>query len=159
MTSDGAEILLLFLPLLYQLFAMTDMTDTNNCPCHSGRPYAECCEQLLSGAHPASTAEALMRSRYTAYVVRDIAYLLRSWNSSTRPDTIDPAAIPEWRGLHIVRIEKGMESDCRGVVEFIATSFSRENVWRLHEVSRFVQEGGQWFYIDGDIRDDPFPGE
>ena len=135
------------------------MTDTNTCYCNSDRPYAECCEPLLSGVHLACSAEALMRSRYTAYVVRDIAYLLRSWHPSTRPENIHPATIPEWSGLHIIRTEKGMESDSDGVVEFKATSFSQKNVWRLHEVSRFVKEGGQWLYVDGDIKDDSFPVE
>lgn len=135
------------------------MTDTSICPCNSDRPYARCCGPLLSGDRSACTAEALMRSRYTAYVVRDIAYLLRSWHPSTRPDTIDPAAIPEWHSLHIVRTEKGMEMDSEGAVEFQATSFSPKHPWRLQEVSRFVKEDGQWLYVDGDIKDDSLPVE
>jgi SEC-C motif-containing protein len=114
---------------------------------------------LLSGDHLANTAEALMRSRYTAYVIRDIAYLLKSWHPSTRPDKIDPAAIPEWSGLNIIQTEKGMETDSEGVVEFQATSFSKKNVWRLHEVSRFVKENGQWLYVDGDFKDNSLPLE
>ncbi len=123
------------------------MTDTATCPCNSDRPYAECCEPLLCGDRMASTAEALMRSRYTANVVRDVAYLLKSWHPSTRPDTIDPATIPYWCSLHIVRTEKGMESDSEGVVEFKASSFIQEELWQLHEVSRFMKEDGQWLSI------------
>ena len=135
------------------------MTNTSICPCNSGRPYAECCKPLLSGDHLACTAEALMRSRYTAYVVRDIAYLLKSWHPSTRPDNIDTATIPEWSGLNIIRTEKGMETDSEGVVEFQATAFSPKNMLRLHEVSRFVKEDGQWLYVDGDIKNNPLPVE
>ncbi|MDO8946719.1 MAG: YchJ family metal-binding protein [Desulfocapsaceae bacterium] len=135
------------------------MTNTATCPCNSDQPYVECCEPLLSGDRRASTAEALMRSRYTANVVHDVAYLLRSWHPSTRPDTIDPSTIPEWCGLHIVRTEKGMESDIEGVVEFKASSFIQKKPWQLHEVSRFVKEDGQWLYVDGDIKDDALPGE
>ena len=135
------------------------MTDTNICHCNSDRPYAECCEPLLSGDHTALTAEALMRSRYTAYVLRDTGYLLKSWHPSTRPDKIDPAAIPEWHGLHIVRTEKGRESDNEGVVEFKATSFFQKIPWQLHEASRFVKEDGQWLYVDGDIKADSPPVE
>jgi SEC-C motif-containing protein len=135
------------------------MTNTSICPCNSGRPYAECCEPLLSGDHLACTAEALMRSRYTAYVVRDIAYLLKSWHTSTRPDSIDPATIPEWSGLNIIRTKKGMETDSEGVVEFQATAFFRKNVCQLHEVSRFVKENDQWLYVDGDIKNDSLPAE
>jgi SEC-C motif-containing protein len=132
-------------------------TDIDICPCNSNRPYTECCKPLLSGNRLACTAEALMRSRYTAYVVRDIDYLLSSWHPSTRPDKIDPATIPEWYALHVIRTEKGMETDSEGVIEFQATAFSRKNEWRLHEISRFVKEDGQWFYLDGDIKDDSLP--
>jgi len=135
------------------------MTNTHICHCNSDRPYAECCEPLLSGDRMACTAETLMRSRYTAYVVRDIAYLLKSWHPSTRPEKIDTATIPEWCGLHIVRTEKGMETDSEGVVEFQAASFSQKKAWRLHEVSHFVKEDGQWLYVDGDIKDDSLPIE
>ncbi|MDO9043320.1 MAG: YchJ family metal-binding protein [Desulfocapsaceae bacterium] len=135
------------------------MTNTSICPCNSGRPYAECCEPFFSGDRLACTAEALMRSRYTAYVVRDIAYLLKSWHPSTRPDTIDPASIPEWHDLNIIRTEKGLETDSEGVVEFQAAAFFRKKVCQLHEVSRFVKENDQWLYVDGDIKNDSLPVE
>jgi SEC-C motif-containing protein len=128
------------------------MTDTNICHCNSDKPYAECCEPLLSGDRIACTAEALMRSRYSAYVVRDIVYLFKSWHPSTRPNKIDPATILEWHSLQIVRTEKGMETDSEGVVEFKATSISPKKTYRLHEVSHFVKEDGQWFYVNGDIK-------
>lgn len=135
------------------------MTDTDTCPCKSDRPYAACCAPLLSGDRIACTAEALMRSRYVAYVLRDVVYILRTWHPSTRPDTINPAAIPEWNSLQIIRTEKGRESDSKGIVEFKATSFSPKHPLLLHEVSRFVHEDGQWFYVDGDLKDDALPAE
>ncbi|MBI4794169.1 MAG: SEC-C domain-containing protein [Deltaproteobacteria bacterium] len=133
------------------------MTDTNICPCNSGASYAACCEPLLAGDRPAETALALMRSRYTAYVVRNVDYLLKTWHPSTRPAAIDPAAIPEWYGLHIVRTEKGMATDGDGVVEFKATALAREKMWRLHEVSRFMKKDGQWLYVDGDTKGETPP--
>lgn len=135
------------------------MTDTDTCPCNSHKPYTECCGPLLSGIRLADTAEALMRSRYSAYVVRDIAYLLRSWHPSTRPDKIDPVAIPAWYELIIIHTEKGQETDNEGVVEFQAAAFSQKSILRLHEVSRFVKENNQWFYVDGEIKDDSHPVE
>jgi len=132
---------------------------TNSCPCNSGAPYTECCDPLLSGSRSATTAEALMRSRYSAYVVRDVAYLLRTWHPSTRPLTIEPTTIPDWHGLHVIHTEKGMETDDEGVVEFEASSLSLEKIWRLHEVSRFVKENGRWLYVDGDIKGDLPPAE
>ena len=133
------------------------MTDKNICPCNSGSPYSDCCEPLIAGDVIAGTAESLMRSRYTAYVVRDVDYLLKTWHPSTRPSVIDPATIPEWYGLHIVHTEAGSENDDQGVVEFKATALSQGKMWRLHEVSRFVNEEGQWFYVNGDIKGDSPP--
>lgn len=95
-----------------------------------------------------------MRSRYTAFVVKNITYLLKSWHPSTRPDTIDSGAIPEWYDLHIIRTEKGEEDDLEGVVEFQASAFIQKKTWRLHETSRFVKEDGQWLYVDGDVKKD-----
>ena len=135
------------------------MTAINQCPCHSGAAFADCCEPLVSGRRAARTAEALMRSRYTAYVLRNVSYLLASWYPSTRPVTIDPATIPDWCGLQIVRTEKGTEEDTEGVVEFRATALSGERFCQLHEVSRFVQEEGLWFYTDGDLKVDAAPAE
>ncbi|ODS41860.1 MAG: hypothetical protein MSIBF_00405 [Candidatus Altiarchaeales archaeon IMC4] len=130
------------------------MTTHPSCPCQSGRSFADCCGPLLSGEHAAPTAEALMRSRYTAFAVRNVGYLLQSWHASTRPEAIDAATIPEWQGLWIMRTEEGREGDSKGVVEFKAT-FSTGGQGRgvLREVSRFVRENGQWFYVDGDLQD------
>ena len=133
------------------------MTGNKPCPCNLGDPYSTCCEPLLTRDKNASTAEALMRSRYTAYVLLDVNYLLKTWHPSTRPANIDPATIPEWYGLHIVRTALGSETDDQGIVEFKATSLSQKKAWKLHEVSRFVKEDGQWFYVDGDIQGDPPP--
>jgi SEC-C motif-containing protein len=121
-----------------------------SCPCQSGRPYSQCCGPLLSGECAAPTAEALMRSRYTAFAVRDVVHLLRSWHPLTRPAAIDPDTIPEWHGLRIMRTEEGREGDSKGVVEFEATFSAGQGRGLLREASRFVREDGQWFYVDGD---------
>jgi SEC-C motif-containing protein len=106
---------------------------------------------VLSGPKKAATAEALMRSRYSAYVMGDIAYLLLTWHSSTRPPAIDPDTIPDWCGLDIIRTDKGQVDDDEGIVEFKATALSHGRILTLHEVSRFVQEAGQWLYVSGDV--------
>ena len=131
------------------------MTVGNPCPCRSGNSYASCCKPLISGNKNAVTAEALMRSRYTAYVEKDVNYLLKTWHSSTRPATIVSDTIPEWSGLHIVRTEAGNENDNHGVVEFKAKYMSQKKIRFLHEVSRFVKEKNQWFYVDGDMIESP----
>ena len=129
------------------------MTNTNLCPCNSGAAFADCCKPLLSGKHAAPTALALMRSRYTAYALRDTNYLVASWHPSSRPFAIDPATIPTWQRLQIIRTEKGTEPDTEGVVEFIATALFQDGVGQFREVSRFVKEEGKWFYTDGDTID------
>jgi len=128
-----------------------------SCPCQSGRPFSECCGPLLSGACTAPIAEALMRSRYTAFALRDVAYLLRSWHPSTRPAAIDPDTIPEWHGLRIIRTEEGKEGDFKGVVEFEAAFSTGQGRGLLRETSRFVREDGQWLYVDGDLQDSGAP--
>lgn len=133
------------------------MTDQSLCPCNSGNQYSACCEPPISGSRGADTAEALMRSRYTAYVVRNVDYLLKTWHPSTRPTTIDPATIPEWQGLRIFYTKAGGVADEKGTVEFVATALSHGKALRLHEVSRFVKENGQWFYVDGEIRGENQP--
>jgi SEC-C motif-containing protein len=133
------------------------MNENQRCPCQSGLWYSECCEAVLSGRKQAGTAEALMRSRYSAYVVGDTAYVLRTWHASTRPSTLETDTIPAWCGLEIIRTEKGQEEDDEGLVEFRARALSQQNLVELHEESRFVKEDGQWLYVSGDIREETPP--
>ena len=89
-----------------------------------------------------------MRSRYSAFVLDRRGYLLDTWHPSTRPAAIEP---PEpgltWLGLQI-KAAPSAEGDA-GTVEFVARSKLGGRAHRLHEVSRFVREGGRWFYVDG----------
>lgn len=98
------------------------------------------------------TAEALMRSRFAAFKAGDAAWLLATWHPSTRPDGLDLADNPRWRGLQIVDTVAGGEDDVDGVVEFRATYLADDALGILHERSRFVREDGRWFYVDGVIR-------
>ncbi|ADW19405.1 SEC-C motif domain protein [Desulfobulbus propionicus DSM 2032] len=125
-----------------------------SCPCGSGVVYADCCEPLLSGRSRANTALALMRSRYTAYVRAAVGYLLATWHPSTRPSTIDSTTIPAWCDLVILRTDRGGEKDGEGVVEFRATARTGDGLIHLHEISRFVCEEGQWFYVAGQLVED-----
>lgn len=98
------------------------------------------------------TAEALMRSRFDAFRRGDVAWLLRTWHPSTRPARLDLSDNPVWRGLQIVETAGGGLADDAGVVEFRATHLAaRGGVEVLHERSRFVREGGRWFYVDGEV--------
>lgn len=127
------------------------------CPCGSAHSYAECCGRFIdTPEHAAPTAEALMRSRYTAYTQGREAYLLATWQESTRPaalDLVDDAGTVKWLGLEIRRTERGGEHDVTGVVEFIARYKVGGRAHRLHETSRFRREDGRWFYLDGELHE------
>lgn len=98
----------------------------------------------------APDAQALMRSRYAAFVMDELAYLLDTWHSSTRPAGLEPnAAGTKWLGLDVRRHEQVDAS--HAIVEFVARSRLHGRAMRLHEISRFVREGGQWFYVDGEM--------
>ena len=112
-------------------------------------PYSACCGRYLKAGQSADTAEALMRSRYVAYVRGRADYLLQTWHPTTRPATLDLADEPGgWLGLKVVRIEAGGPEDTAGIVEFVARYKVNGRAHRLHEISRFVREAGQWWYQD-----------
>jgi SEC-C motif-containing protein len=102
---------------------------------------------LHRGEREARTARELMRSRYSAYVVGDEGYLMRTWHPRTRPAAIDVAAGPEWLGLSLVSSADGLEGDAAGEVEFEASYVGGV----LHERSRFSTRAGHWLYVDGDV--------
>jgi len=116
-------------------------------------PYAGCCGRYIDpqGAETpiAPDAESLMRSRYTAFVCERADYLQSTWHASTRPAALDFEAGAKWLGLD-VRRHSPTDAD-HAVVEFVARYRVGGRAVRLHETSRFVCEGGRWFYVDGDI--------
>lgn len=132
--------------------AVETAVETDACPCGSGARYAPCCGRWHEGPQrlQAPTAEALMRSRYSAYVRGLGAYLLDSWHPSTRPaETPRFDAGVQWLGLELKK-HQSTEAD-RAEVEFVARSKIGGRAQRMHEKSRFVREGGRWFYVDGDL--------
>lgn len=128
------------------------MPDTSlpSCPCGSHQPYSRCCGLYHQGAQrlQAPTAEHLMRSRYTAFVLDDLAYLTDTWHPSTRPAALEPNAPgTRWLGLDI-RTHWQHDAE-NATVEFVARVRHNGKATRLHETSRFVKENGQWLYLDG----------
>lgn len=126
-------------------------TTPTRCPCLSGLPYAECCGPLHRGERTAPTAEALMRSRYSAFAVGDAAYLRATWHRSTRPADVDLDPDVRWRRLDVLATSAGGPFDTTGTVEFRATYRDADGPGALHEVSRFVREDGAWSYLDGSV--------
>jgi SEC-C motif-containing protein len=118
----------------------------NPCPCESGKAYVDCCAVFHQG-EIAPTAEALMRSRYSAYVMENEAYLRATWDERTLPsERIIHDEKTQWLGLQVKRHESQAES---ATVEFIARYKIAGRAHRLHEVSRFVKHEGRWYYVDG----------
>lgn len=127
------------------------MDDTDRCPCLSGDTYGACCGPLHRGERPAPTAEALMRSRYSAFAAGDAAYLRDTWHPRTRPGSLDLDPDQTWRRLDILATRAGGPFDDAGEVEFVARFRTPARRGHLHEVSRFVRERGRWYYVDGDV--------
>lgn len=131
------------------------------CPCGrtSGKgpkpqplAYTACCQPWHTGhsGQSAPDAEALMRSRYSAFVLGLADYLQATWHPSTRPAglTLEPGV--KWLGLEVRRHQR--QDDTHATVEFVARSRVGGQGQRLHETSRFVKEDGRWLYVDGDLR-------
>lgn len=136
---------------------LTDTQDLDTqCPCGSGKPFVFCCEPAISGRKPAATAEALMRSRYTAFAIGAVDYLVQTTAAAKRsPQDAELLAeqtqITTWTGLEIVTTEAGQKNDETGLVEFKAAFESPEGGAILHERSRFERESGLWVYLDGEV--------
>jgi SEC-C motif-containing protein len=120
------------------------------CPCGSGQPYSDCCGPwhagLADGVH-APTPEALMRARYSAYVLGLLDYLLATWHPSTAPGDLELPPV-KWLGLEVRHAQAAGDA---GVVEFVARCRDGGRAERMHETSRFVRQDGRWYYIDGQM--------
>lgn len=117
-----------------------------NCPCGLPQPYPACCGRFHAG-QPASTAELLMRSRYSAFAVGDEPYLLDTWHPDTRPRSLRPDPRQQWVRLEVLDASGGGLFDADGEVEFRATYRVDAKDHVVAERSRFVREGGRWLYV------------
>jgi SEC-C motif-containing protein len=131
------------------------------CPCGSGLTYEECCQPLIRGERAAATPEALMRSRYSAYVEKEIPYLRASLHPDHRKDydeksSRDWAESAEWHSLQILEAAGGGPGDDEGEVEFVV-SFTQQGVRQEHhERSQFERHGGAWYFVSGkEVRPKP----
>jgi SEC-C motif-containing protein len=125
------------------------------CPCGSGSPFSACCEPYLEGEDLPQRAEQLMRSRYCAFVMGNSAYLLQTWHESTRSEKLQLEQGVNWFGLQVVETQAGEADDDEGWVEFIAKFKGHDRLQYLHERSHFLREDGRWYYVDGQIYQQP----
>jgi len=125
------------------------------CPCGEPLPYQECCGPLHQQQRSATSAKNLMRSRYCAFCVGEVDYLLQTLAPEKRRDgdrtdiqhIVDKT---QWLGLKIIRVEAGDEEDDQGLVEFCAF-FNDQGIRQLHEISQFEKRDGKWLYVGGDL--------
>jgi SEC-C motif-containing protein len=122
----------------------------SDCPCGSGLSFETCCGPIIAG-EPAATAEALMRSRYTAYVRHAYDHLGRSLSSAQRKDYSPDDAKrwseqSQWIGLKILATEKGGPADKEGLVQFSARFQSEGKEHEHLETAVFTREEGRWVY-------------
>ena len=126
------------------------------CPCGSGLSYSGCCQPYISGKAKAPTAEALMRSRYTAYVEHEIDYIINTCVQRGKKE-IDPQSTRDWSeksnwlGLKIISTEKGSPNDTKGIVEFEAV-YEHDGIKEVHhETAKFIKEKDEWLYEEGRV--------
>lgn len=120
---------------------------SRSCPCGLPQAYEACCGRFHSGAAAAPTAEALMRSRYCAFVQGNVGYLLRTWHPRTRPGRLELDPGMRWTGLEVLGTSAGSAFHTTGTVEFRASYRGGS----LHELSRFERVDGAWVYVDGEF--------
>jgi len=135
---------------------LTTPSTDQSCPCGSKKAFNSCCKPYIEGAQSAPTAVSLMRSRYTAFALGTVDYLIATTAPNMRKDD-DYAIITEqvknthWCGLKIINCVDGLKGDSTGEVEFKAYFIADGEGGVLHERSRFYRQGDQWFYADGDV--------
>jgi SEC-C motif-containing protein len=124
------------------------------CPCGNTADLDDCCLPFIRGDAAPETAEQLMRSRYTAYTIQEIDYILSTHDPAVDEDvdrdaTEQWAKDSEWLGLEIVSTEAGGAGDDTGRVEFIARYRLQGAEAKHHENSNFRRHDGRWVYVDG----------
>lgn len=134
---------------------MSILRPEDPCPC-GGATYGACCRPRHDGSRPAETAEALMRSRYSAFALCLPDYLQATHDAPAtaqgRRELAAAATAVTWLGLTVHRAEGGGPGDEEGFVEFTARSRDRRSLYALHERSRFRRVEGRWRYVDGECR-------
>ena len=124
------------------------------CACGTEKNYTDCCAPYIKGTKLPGTAVALMRSRYTAFAVGEMDYILKTHHESTKKeldmDGVKSWALnSEWLGLEIRDSNKGTEKDTEGTVEFKCKFKFNGSEQSHHELSTFTKEKGEWFFVDG----------
>ncbi|MCJ8328529.1 MAG: SEC-C domain-containing protein [Lentisphaeria bacterium] len=131
--------------------ANSEKKENNPCPCGTGELYENCCERFYSGKSFPETAEELMRSRYCAYVMNQLDYLVQTTDPKTRDKNLKASLQTsmdqyEWLQLEIISTAMGQKNDKIAKVEFVARYKTKEGLSDHYEVSKFRKFEGHWVY-------------
>lgn len=121
------------------------------CPCGSKNDYNQCCGRYIEADELPQYPEQLMRSRYTAYASNNAEYLKKTWHRRTRPAQLQLDTEINWLSLEIIDTQNDQTDDNVAWVKFTAKFKHGACLQSLHELSHFLRENDQWFYIDGKI--------
>lgn len=125
----------------------------SDCPCGSETKYADCCFPFHNAEEFPTTAEKLMKARFSAFGLHLSEYLLKTWDETTRPGDIEFTADLHWKRLVINGRKKGRKKDQEGWVTFMAYYQTSSEEGVLHEKSFFRRnENGHWQYVEGEIK-------
>jgi SEC-C motif-containing protein len=124
------------------------------CPCGSENAYADCCQPLIDGDTHAETAEALMRSRYSAHAKKEFDYIYDTTLPANRQEddrkgTAAWSRKLDWQRLEIRQMDAGGPDDDKGTVEFVARYRKNSKAFEHHEIAEFVRDDGRWYFKDG----------
>ena len=127
---------------------------TELCPCGSNKPLSLCCENFINQTQSPLTSEQLMRSRFTAYALKNCQYIADTYASCKQAensieDISEWAEQTTWLSLEVVSTD--YDDSKYHFVEFIAKYLVENEIWQMHEKSRFIQEEEKWRYFDGDV--------
>lgn len=123
-----------------------------NCYCGNSKTYKLCCEVFHLNNGKTKTAQQLMRSRYSAFVLANGDYLMQTHHSSTRPisekkEIVKWAKSVQWIKLEVLETTKGLKNDTEGTVTFNAYFYEHRNTDVIHENSNFIKQNDKWYYL------------
>lgn len=130
------------------------MQKNEHCPCGSEKSYQDCCGSYHDGMDIPKSAEALMRSRYTAFALKNLDYIIHTMAGKAskgfvRGDAENSQSFTKWLGLDVIKSFEDPQNPDHAWVEFRALFNAQGKVSVMHEFSEFVRVDGRWFYIDG----------
>lgn len=143
--------MLIINPYQYHMSKNNTVLPETGCPCNSGKSFNTCCSPILVDHSLATTPEMLMRARYTAFVVEDASFLLRSWETSTRPVSLNFEKSIVWLKLIIEAAPQPLPNDSSGSVIFKASFMQSNSLVEMKEKSVFIRRKGLWFYLNGEL--------